>query len=92
MQTAADPATVWTPPVVRYWYGELKRQIEITSGAAVWFHIAKPVVPIRWVIVRDPLGRFKTQVLLCVVHRSECLSASNRRVVHPKMAEGSHAP
>lgn len=65
MQTAADPATVWTPYVVRYWYGELKRQIEITSGTAVWFHIAKPVVPIRWVIVRDPLGRFKTQALLC---------------------------
>lgn len=62
---AADPTTVWTPHIVHYWYGEVRRQIEITSGTAVWFHIAKPVVPIRWVIVRDPLGRFKTQALLC---------------------------
>jgi len=69
---AADPATQWTEHVVRYWYGEVKRHILITSGTAVWrppaagwFHIAKPVVPIRWVIVRDPLGRFKTQAVLC---------------------------
>jgi hypothetical protein len=71
-QVAADPTTVWTPHIVHYWYGELERQIEFTSGTAVWkppaagwFHIAKPVVPIRWVILRDPLGRFKTQALLC---------------------------
>ena len=50
---------------MRYWYGELKRTIEITSGAAVWFHSGHPAVPIRWVIVRDPLGKFKTQALLC---------------------------
>jgi hypothetical protein len=65
LEVVADPMTVWTPHVVRYWYGELERQIEITSGTAVWFHAAKPVVPIRWVIVRDPLSRFKTQALLC---------------------------
>jgi hypothetical protein len=65
LAVAADPATAWTAHVARSWYGEVKRPIEITSGTAVWFHIAKPVVPIRWVIVRDPLGRFKTQTLLC---------------------------
>jgi hypothetical protein len=25
----------------------------------------KPAVPIRWVIIRDPLHKFKTQALLC---------------------------
>lgn len=47
------------------WYGEKKRKIEITSGTAVWRHSGQPVVPIRWVIVRDPKQRFKTQSLLC---------------------------
>jgi len=64
-QVAANPHTRWHHQVVRYWYGELKRTIEITSGTAVWFHSGHPVVPIRWVIVRDPLGKFKTQALLC---------------------------
>lgn len=64
-QVAANPQTRWQRHVVRYWYGELKRTIEITSGTAVWFHGGHPAVPIRWVIVRDPLGKFKTQALLC---------------------------
>ncbi|MCC7165542.1 MAG: transposase [Anaerolineae bacterium] len=62
---AADAATVWTTHVMRHWYGEVKRSIEFTSGTAVWFHSGQPPLPIRWVIVRDPLGRFKTQALLC---------------------------
>jgi DDE superfamily endonuclease len=64
-QVIANPYTRWQRQVVRYWYGEPKRTIEITSGTAVWFHGGHPAVPIRWVIVRDPLGKFKTQALLC---------------------------
>jgi len=62
---AADAATLWTTQRVRHWYGEVKRSIEFTSGTAVWFHPGQPPLPIRWVLVRDPLGRFKAQVLLC---------------------------
>ncbi len=64
-QVAANKQTRWQRHIVRYWYGELKRTIEITSGTAVWFHSGHPAVPIRWVVVRDPLGKFKTQALLC---------------------------
>jgi hypothetical protein len=64
-QVAANPQPRWQRQVVRYWYGELKRTIEITSGTAVWVHAGHPAVPIRWVIMRDPLGIFKTQALLC---------------------------
>ena len=31
----------------------------------MWHHAGLPVVPIRWVLVRDPLGRFNPQALLC---------------------------
>jgi len=64
-QVAADQQTRWQRQIVRYWYGEIQRTIEITSGTAVWFHSGHPAVPMRWVIVRDPLGKFKTQALLC---------------------------
>lgn len=62
---ALDVATVWMEHVVPYWYGERKRLIQLATGTAVWFRSGLPLVPIRWVIVRDPLGRFKTQALLC---------------------------
>jgi hypothetical protein len=76
LAVAVDSATVWTEHVVQYWYGELKRSIQITSSTAVWFHSGQPPVPIRWVIIRDPLGRFKTQALLCTD-----LSASPEQIV-----------
>lgn len=62
---AAQPKTVWTKQVMRQWYGEAKRAIEFTSATAVWFHSGQPPLPIRWVIVCDPLSKFKTQALLC---------------------------
>ena len=47
------------------WYGEGERIVELCSATAVWRHGSMPVVPIRWVLVRDPLGRFEPQALLC---------------------------
>jgi hypothetical protein len=47
------------------WYGEGDRVVEIHSGTAVWRHAGLPVVPIRWVLLRDPLRRFDPQALLC---------------------------
>src|SRR3954464_9579639 len=38
---------------------------EIPSPAAVWHHAGRPTVPIRWVLLRDPQGRFDPQALLC---------------------------
>jgi DDE superfamily endonuclease len=62
---AADPATRWSPVSVAEWYGEGPRVVEIASDTAVWYHGGLPVVPLRWVLVRDPAGRFDTQALLC---------------------------
>ena len=62
---AEDKHTRWKRLTVQEWYGEKKRDIEITSNTAVWFHSGKPPVPMRWVMVRDPKKIFKTQALLC---------------------------
>lgn len=64
-RVAADPQTHWQPHTVALWYGEVRRRIELVSGTAVWYHGGHPVVPLRWVLIRDPLGKFKTQALLC---------------------------
>ena len=63
-QVAADPTTRWQSVSVRGWYGEGARVVELVSGTCVWYHTAMPAVPIRWVLVRDPLGKFDTQTLL----------------------------
>lgn len=60
-----DPKTVWKRVTVPHWYGERKRVIEIVSATAVWYHSGMPVLPIRWVLIRDPKGKFKPQALLC---------------------------
>ena len=62
---AANSKTGWTTVTVRNWYGEVRREIEIASDTAVWYHNGKPPVPIRWVLIRDPKGKFATQALLC---------------------------
>jgi hypothetical protein len=64
-KVSEDKDTRWKRLTVQEWYGEKKRDIEITSKTAVWFHSGKPPLPIRWVIVRDPKNIFKTQALLC---------------------------
>ena len=55
----------WKRVTIREWYGESARTIEIVSDTAVWYHCGQPPVPIRWVLIRDPKGKFKTQALLC---------------------------
>ena len=47
------------------WYGGRERVLCLATGKAVWYHSGKPPVAIRWVLIRDPKGRFAPQALLC---------------------------
>ncbi len=62
---AADPRTMWTELTVAHWYGAGARTVEVASATAVWYHSGLPPVPLRWVLIRDPQGKFATQALLC---------------------------
>lgn len=64
-QVLKDAQTIWKRVTLDQWYGERRRTGEITSGTAVWYHSGMPVVPLRWVLMRDPQGKFKPQALLC---------------------------
>lgn len=61
---ADSKRTRWQRVRVGNWYGTGEREVDITSGTCVWYHKGMPVVPIRWVLVRDPEGSFETQALL----------------------------
>lgn len=56
----ADEGTRWRRVRVR-WYDATQRELEVTSGTAVWYRIGQPPLPIRWVIVRDPRGELDTR-------------------------------
>ena len=60
-----DVQTVWKSVTIPKWYGAGRREVEIVSNTAVWYHSGMPTLPIRWVLIRDPKGKFKTQALLC---------------------------
>ena len=56
--------TTWFTAELQWYDGQL-RPMELASGIAVWFHYGKPTVPIRWVLIRDPLGQYEPVALLC---------------------------
>jgi hypothetical protein len=61
----ADERTRWVQVVVSGWYGEGERVVEVCSATALWRHAGLPIVPIRWVLLRDPQRRFDPHALLC---------------------------
>jgi hypothetical protein len=69
-QVLADPHTQWTPLTVNNWYGGGKREVEVCSDTAVWYHSGLPPVTVRWVLIRDPQERFDPQALVttCLTH------------------------
>lgn len=60
-----DQLTAWTRQTVN-WYGGQHRLVECTAGTALWHTPSQPTpLPIRWVLVRDPLGRFTPAAFCC---------------------------
>lgn len=64
-EVLADPARRWQRVSVSNWYGEGAREVEVLSETALWAHSGQPVVPHRWVLIRDPHGHCRPQALLC---------------------------
>jgi hypothetical protein len=64
-QQLENPRTRWTRLRVSHWYGQTARWVDIVSGTAIWYHGGLPPLSIRWVLIRDPKGRFDPLALLC---------------------------
>ena len=59
------PNTKWQQVCFSQWYGEENKTMEIASGTAWWYHGGKPVVPLRWVLVRDPEQKLDPVAIQC---------------------------
>ena len=60
----ADTSQSWSRVVLRRWYSQKDRCVEVLSGTGIWSSSGSAVVAIRWVLVRDPAGRFNAQAFL----------------------------
>jgi hypothetical protein len=58
-----DPQTSWRKTEID-WYGGRKYIIEYTTGTALWYTPGFDPLPIRWVLVRDPAGKYKATAFL----------------------------
>jgi len=59
-----DPDTPWQSLTVARWYATGERIVQVCSATAVWYHSGLPPVPIRWLLVKDPEGKFDPQAFL----------------------------
>jgi len=52
----------WQTVEMKDWYGRGDYP-HVTSATAVWYKTGMPAVPIRWVLIKDPKGKFEPQAL-----------------------------
>jgi hypothetical protein len=62
-QVLVNPLTHWTCHEID-WYGGKTHLIEVTTDTCLWYTPGYDPLPIRWVLVRDPLGKFKPTAFL----------------------------
>jgi len=70
-QLLQEEKTTWQRVIIQNWYGEGQREVDIVSGTGIWYHSGKPALPVRWVLIRDPQGKFKPQALLCTDQQAQ---------------------
>ena len=72
-QVLQNPDTLWTT-ITLPWYDGQVREMQIASARAVWFHVGKIPLPIRWVLIRDPQADYEPVGLLSTDATAEPLS------------------
>lgn len=55
-QRLSDPSTHWQRAQVS-WYGGAPLWLDVATGLSLWHRPGQPPLPIRWVLVRDPLDK-----------------------------------
>ena len=61
-QVLQDPDTLWQKLTLP-WYGEGARTLEVCTGTALWYRYGADPLPIRWVLTRDPLGKWPAKAI-----------------------------
>ncbi len=64
-QRLIDPTTQWQTILIPQWYGKSDQVMQIATGTALWYKSNDPLVPLRWVLIKDPTGHINPVALLC---------------------------
>jgi hypothetical protein len=56
-------ATERRPRLTVAWYGGGRRRVEVVTGTGLWYRSGRPLVPVRWVFVRDLPGTHRDEYL-----------------------------
>lgn len=102
LKTLLDkPDIVWSRIIVSAWYGQTRgKELDIASSTALWYRPGTPVLPIRWVLVRDPEGRRAPQAFFSTdvsIEPTEIIALFVRRwqievtFAEPKASAAKHA-
>ncbi len=59
-----NPDTEWQEIKLSQGYGHTEKVMEVATETAWWYHSGKPVVPLRWVLLRDPENKLAPTALL----------------------------
>lgn len=60
----ADSESTWRTTEID-WYGGSTYTLEYATGKALWYTPGFDPLPIRWVLVRDPAGKYESTAFLC---------------------------
>jgi len=61
-----DPTSLWMSLTLP-WYDGVLHSIEYLTGTALWYRVGIAPVAVRWLVVRDPLGKFDLQSFFCTL-------------------------
>lgn len=53
----------WKRAIFSAWYGHTHKHMDYTTATGLWYRSGKPIIPIRWVILRDPDGKLDPVVI-----------------------------
>jgi hypothetical protein len=54
-------ATAKRPVLPVAWYGGVRRRVEVITGSGWWYRSGRPLIPVRWVFVRDRTGAHRDE-------------------------------
>jgi len=84
----SDSHTAWQAVEATWWYGRAAKRLDVTTGTAVWYHSGMPIVPLRWVLVRDPEGDLDPKAL--PLYGPGRRPDGRAALVRPALERGSH--
>lgn len=76
-QRLVDRTTQWQTIVIAQWYGKSNQVMQVATGTALWYKSNDPLVPLRWVLIRDPSGHIAPVALLCTDQKLDSQSIIN---------------